>query len=453
MLVHPTRIIHSLTLTALLTTLVATSTSSHAQVLNEDFKIFTQTMTPGSAFGRVIAVKDDITVVGAPSDDELGENTGTAYVLITSTGEQIAQLTPSIIADYDRFGEGIVIGDNIIAVSALNAQAIDGNSGMVFLFDRQTFEEIATIQPSDGASFGHFGYSMAVDGNLLAIASVGNDFAKDPNAVYLYDIDAQSLTLRITPNDPGSTQLFANAVAMENGILAAGAHGDDNAHGNNAGAVYLFDAATGSQLMKIIPNDLRTRDFFGRSVDIHNGILAVGAPGYDAENIEIGTAYLFNATTGERLNKLFPTNELISQAFGETIAMDGDTIAIGSKFDEPSGIRSGSAYLFSMSTGLLITKLVASDGEQYDYFGTALDINNGTVVVGSPLDDALGSAYFFSVPCLVDLNDDGSLNFFDISMFITALKTQDPIADYNNDSRWNFFDVSVFLQAFAAGCQ
>jgi hypothetical protein len=54
--------------------------------------------------------------------------------------------------------------------------------------------------------------------------------------------------------------------------------------------------------------------------------------------------------------------------------------------------------------------------------------------------------------CAPDLNGDGSLNFFDVSAFLTALGNQDPIADFNSDGSFNFFDVSAFLSAFADGC-
>ncbi len=54
--------------------------------------------------------------------------------------------------------------------------------------------------------------------------------------------------------------------------------------------------------------------------------------------------------------------------------------------------------------------------------------------------------------CLVDLNADGTLNFFDVSVFLTAYANQDPIADFNDDNIWNFFDVSAFLTAYNAGC-
>jgi len=56
------------------------------------------------------------------------------------------------------------------------------------------------------------------------------------------------------------------------------------------------------------------------------------------------------------------------------------------------------------------------------------------------------------VPCTPDFNNDGSLNFLDISAFITALDSQDPTADINADGRWNFFDISTFLTLFAQGC-
>ncbi len=54
--------------------------------------------------------------------------------------------------------------------------------------------------------------------------------------------------------------------------------------------------------------------------------------------------------------------------------------------------------------------------------------------------------------CQADINGDGSLNFFDISEFLTLFSAMDPQADFNNDGSFNFFDISEFLSAFAAGC-
>jgi hypothetical protein len=51
--------------------------------------------------------------------------------------------------------------------------------------------------------------------------------------------------------------------------------------------------------------------------------------------------------------------------------------------------------------------------------------------------------------CPVDLNGDGQVNFFDVSLFIQAYNAG---ADYNGDGETNFFDVSHFIQDFNAGC-
>lgn len=56
------------------------------------------------------------------------------------------------------------------------------------------------------------------------------------------------------------------------------------------------------------------------------------------------------------------------------------------------------------------------------------------------------------VNCAADLNKDGMLNFFDVSVLITGYMNQDPIADFNNDGSWNFFDISAFIMAYNAGC-
>lgn len=54
--------------------------------------------------------------------------------------------------------------------------------------------------------------------------------------------------------------------------------------------------------------------------------------------------------------------------------------------------------------------------------------------------------------CAADLNDDGSLNFLDVSAFLAAFGNQDPIADFEADGNYNFLDVSSFLAGFSAGC-
>jgi hypothetical protein len=51
--------------------------------------------------------------------------------------------------------------------------------------------------------------------------------------------------------------------------------------------------------------------------------------------------------------------------------------------------------------------------------------------------------------CAPDLNQDGVLNFFDISAFLSSYQSG---GDYNGDGLTDFFDVSHFLSDYNAGC-
>lgn len=59
-------------------------------------------------------------------------------------------------------------------------------------------------------------------------------------------------------------------------------------------------------------------------------------------------------------------------------------------------------------------------------------------------------------PCRVDLNGDGSVDFFDIQAFLAAFNSGDLLADFSppdgGDGELNFFDIQQFLLEFNAGC-
>jgi hypothetical protein len=57
-----------------------------------------------------------------------------------------------------------------------------------------------------------------------------------------------------------------------------------------------------------------------------------------------------------------------------------------------------------------------------------------------------------ALACGADLTGDGSLNFFDISAFLSLYQEQHPQGDLNIDGVFNFFDVSAFLSEYQAGC-
>ena len=72
---------------------------------------------------------------------------------------------------------------------------------------------------------------------------------------------------------------------------------------------------------------------------------------------------------------------------------------IGAKFDYDNGRASGSAYVFDVSTGNQLSKLLPSDGAEFHHFGSSVAISGNTTVIGSDLDNdngsESGSAYVF----------------------------------------------------------
>ena len=69
--------------------------------------------------------------------------------------------------------------------------------------------------------------------------------------------------------------------------------------------------------------------------------------------------------------------------------------------------------------------------------------------IGDELQD---NVFLASEPCPGDYNNDGTVDFFDISSFMNGFSNQDARADFNaHDGVFDFFDVSSFIEEFKAG--
>jgi hypothetical protein len=69
------------------------------------------------------------------------------------------------------------------------------------------------------------------------------------------------------------------------------------------------------------------------------------------------------------------------------VAIDGATVVAGAYGDDDAGSWSGSAYVFRTTDGGAtygqVAKLTASDGAVGDYFGDSVAIDGDTIVVGA----------------------------------------------------------------------
>lgn len=420
------------------------------QVINEDEKIIPSDGFQQDFFGESVSMSGNIAVLGARLDDTNGLDSGSAYLFHISTGQKSWKLLANDGASLDQFGQSVAVNGTTVVVGSPWDDDNGPESGSVYLFDSITGQQTAKLLPDDGSSNDFFGYSVAIsETNIIVGGRSGS--------VYLFDSTTGQQLFKLLPTDGAEGNQFGEALAIHGNLAVVGAEFDDD-NGTNSGAVYVFDASTGHQIMKIYPSDGASRDFFGRSVAINSSYIVVGAPGDDDNGSGSGSAYLFNATTLQQVSKLLPVDGMVGDRFGESISISGNRVVIGARTRDESDIDSGAAFVFDTTTGKQIAMLLPSDGAERDEFGTSVGVSGNKIVVGASEDDdngfASGSGYIFSIPslCPPDLNNDGSLNFFDVSAYLTAYATNDPAADFNNDGEFNFFDVSAFLVAYLAGC-
>lgn len=436
----------------LATTTIALCTFSAAgQVINEDFKLLRDFGRANDNFGLVIAIDEGIVAIGTP---RVSSSSGGAYLFDASTGELIYTLQTTSGTPEDQFGSSIAIDNGIVAIGAFTDSDNGPRSGAAYLFDASTGQQIMKLVASDGSPNDYFGASIAIDDGIVVVgAESDDDNGENSGSAYIFDAQTGTQIAKLLPEDGAPGDFFGNSIDIDNGIVAVSALYIFD------GSAYLFDASTGEQLTKLLPSDADPNDQFGHDIAIEDNIVAVGAPRDDDNNTDSGSVYLFNATTGAQIKKLLADDGDVQDRFGRSVAIESGIVAVGAwgEFDD-NGPHAGTAYLFDVPTGLQIAKLLASDGEALDHLGISIDIDNGIVAAGADGDDdhanGSGAAYLFTTPdfCPADLNADGTFNFFDVYTFIVAFTSNAPLADLTNDARWDMSDVSVFIQAAGSGC-
>jgi len=147
----------------------------------------------------------------------------------------------------------------------------------------------------------------------------------------------------------------------------------------------------------------------GLSLAISGDTAVVAGPGEDGLGVDHGKAYVYvrNGTTWVEQALLEASdggNGFFSGQFGASVAVDGDTIVVGSPTKEAYvGVYgSGVAYVYARS-GTVWTEqgyLVSSDIDPYEHFGHSVGVSGDTVVVGVPNEDLTfsgqGSAFVFT---------------------------------------------------------
>lgn len=271
--------------------------------------------------------------------------------------------------------------------------------------------QVAKLVASDAAAEDWFGLSVAVSGNTAVVGSPqDDDHGTNSGSAYVFVNDGSGWTqqAKLTPSDPRPYYNFGHAVAIDGDTIVVGAQLlEPGPPYTLIQDVYVFVRSGSSwvQQAKLSSGITAYADGFGDSLAIDGDTVVVGAffTRLSGFTYGPGAAYVFvrSGSTWTRQAMLTAADAGASDRFGYSVDVHGDTIVVGANMDDDLGSDSGSAYVFTRtgSAWSQQAKLTASDGSAMDYFGEVVALSGDTAVVGARLDDDSGadsgSAYFF----------------------------------------------------------
>lgn len=202
-------------------------------------------------------------------------------------------------------------------------------------------------------------------------------------------------THKLLANDGAPDDRFGFAVAVSGNLALIGATGDEN--GDYSGSAYVFDVTTGQELMKLTPDDTGSgRRYFGNAVGLAGTRAIVGAH-YEINGLQSGSAYLFDVSTGAQLAKLIAPDGEVGRRFGSSVALSENRALVGATWYNSGGVTSGKAFVFDATTGQQLATLAPDDPTPRKEFGESVAIAGNLAIVGargdSEYESWCGAAY------------------------------------------------------------
>jgi len=234
----------------------------------------------GDTFGFAAALDDRYALVGAPRHDFVGGayDAGAAYLFDVVTGLQTQRLIATDRALDDQLGTSVALAGNLALVGAPQDDDRGADSGSAYLFNTETGAQVRKLRAADGAAGDHFGRAVAASGNLALVGAYGDDpRGTDSGAAYLFNLATGQQLAKLTPDDGTAGDHFGYAVALAGNLAVIGAPFDDEM-GGDAGSFYVFDVDKQLQLGKFSRSWAFPRQLTGQSVAIAGETIAVGAP-------------------------------------------------------------------------------------------------------------------------------------------------------------------------------
>jgi hypothetical protein len=323
------------------------------------------------------------------------------------------KLTAADGATNDLFGISVSVSGDTAVVGAYFDDVAGLDSGSAYVFTRSSggWMQQAKLTAADAAASDSFGVSVSVSGDTAVVGAHRDDDAggnPDSGSAYVFTRSGGVWTqqAKLTAADAAFFDLFGISVSVSGDTAVVGALGDDDA-GTDSGSAYVFTRSGGvwTQQAKLTAADAAAFDQFGISVSVSGDTAVVGAHGDDDAATSSGSAYVFTRSSGvwTQQAKLTAADPGANDQFGVSVSLSDDTVVVGAYFNNDAGPDSGSAYVFTRSGGVWTqqAKLTAADAAAFDQFGISVSVSGDTMVVGANLDDHAGgtnagSAYVFT---------------------------------------------------------
>ena len=146
---------------------------------------------------------------------------------------------------------------------------------------------------------------------------------------------------------------------------------------------------------------------YGRSIDIYEDLIVAGNPEFDLPTItNTGKAFVYSASSGELLQVLYPPTSYTYQQFGNTVATNGDLVAIIAA-ENPYANGKGKIHIYKGTTGEYLRSIEHPDPSRtttngFGYHQKSIDFQGNFLLVGDknyrdPISNAsLGRAFLFN---------------------------------------------------------
>jgi hypothetical protein len=211
---------------------------------------------------------------------------------------------------------------------------------------------------------------------------------------------AQFQNAEIVAPDGLTNDQFGRSISLSGDVLAV-ISGTDS---NRGGTIYMFQKGAGGWGEAILLATLTAKngDLFS-SVFISGIHLVAGSKTATVNGVhQQGCAYVFVADEGwhdaTETAKLTSSDGYRDNWFGGAVAINSSTIIVGAS--GAGSAHQGEAYEFTAPPSGWVdstetAKLTASNGENGDEFGAAVDVSGVTAFVGAPSTAKIGAVYVF----------------------------------------------------------